>query len=50
MWEWNKKLFLIRGTYLENEATFFKPKMAWRVDTVNPDEKKFTVDSGASMR
>ena len=32
-----KQLYRIRGTYLENEATF------------NPDERDFIVDSGVSM-
>ena len=35
-----------------NEATFFKPKMQMRVaptSNVNLDEKKFNVDSGASV-
>ena len=42
----------IRGTYLVNEPTFNKPKMQWRVastSNVNLDEKKFIVDSGASV-
>ena len=37
---------------MENEATFFKPNMKWRVastSTVNPDERELIVDSGASM-
>ena len=41
-----------RGTYFVNEATFFKPKMQMRVaptSNVNLDEKKFNVDSGASV-
>ena len=41
-----------RGTYFVNEATFFKPKMQMRVaptSNVNLDEKKFHVDSGASV-
>ena len=40
------------GTHLENEATVFKPKLEWAVastSTVNPDERDFIVDSGASM-
>ena len=42
----------MRGTYLEDEATFFKPKLEWAAastSTVSPDEKEFVVDSGASM-
>ena len=45
-------MFKIRGTYLENEATFFNPKLEWAVaptSTVNPDEREFSVESGASM-
>ena len=51
-WQWASKLYRIRGTYLENEATFFKPKMEWRVastSTFIPDEREFIVDSGASV-
>ena len=45
-------MYRIRGTYLENEATFFDRKMEWRAastSTGNPDENKFIVDSGASL-
>ena len=50
--QWAQTMYRIRGTYLENDATFFDPKMAWRVAstaTVNLDEKKFIVVSGASV-
>ena len=50
--QWGNNLYSIRGTYLENEATFFKPKMGWRAastSTVNPDESEYNVYSGASM-
>ena len=30
-WQLANMLYRIRGTFLENEATFFKPKMEWRV-------------------
>ena len=36
-------LYIIRGTYLESEATFFRPKAGWRVAFSS------TVNSGASM-
>ena len=52
-WQWYKQLYRIRGTYLENEATFFKQKMEnWRVAstlTVNPEERQFMIDSGVSV-
>ena len=51
-WRWAKQLYNFRGNYLENEATFlFRPKMEWRAtstSTVNPDEREFIADSGAS--
>ena len=50
--QWAQTMYRIRGTYLENEATFFDRKMEWRAastSTGNPDEKKFIVDSGASV-
>ena len=45
-------MYRIHGTYLENEATFFKPNMEWGVasaSTVNPDETDLFLDSVASM-
>ena len=47
-----KDVVTIRGTYLENEATFSKPKLEWveaSTSTVNPDGREFIVDSSASM-
>ena len=41
---WAKQLYNIRGTYLENEATFFKPKLEWVVAPLNVNP-----DSGASV-
>ena len=38
-WQWAKQLYRIRGTALENEDTFFSPKMEWRgalTSNVNP--------------
>ena len=51
-WQRAKKLYRIRGTCLENEATFFSPKMAWgvaSVSTANPSERITFVDIGTSM-
>ena len=45
-WQWAKQLYRVRGTYLENEETFFSLKMEWRVasvSTVNPDEIIFWI-------
>ena len=51
-WQWAKQLYIIRELYLESEATFFEPKLEWRVastSTINPDEREFVVESGTSM-
>ena len=40
-WQWAKKLYKNRGTHLENEGFFFKPKLELAVastSTVNPDD------------
>ena len=51
-WQWATKLNRLRGNCMENESTFFKPRMEWEVAstaTVNPDEGQFIVDSTASL-
>ena len=43
-WQWAKKLYKNRGTHLENEGIFFKPKLECAVastSTVNPDDMEW---------